>query len=1531
MSDPAADNPEPEPTRENVNPQSVEGLFLAALEKRTPAERAQFLDETCGADLEQRRRVEALLLAYDDAGSFLEKSPVGSGTAEPLSLDFLTPSDDPNLLGTLGDYQVQEVIGQGGMGIVFRALDPKLNRIVAIKVMSPLLAVNPNARKRFLREAQAAAAVSHPHIVTIHAVDEATLPYLVMEYVVGQSLQEKLDKVGSLKVTEILRIGNQIAEGLAAAHKQGLIHRDIKPANILLENGVERVKITDFGLARAVDDVTITKTGEVSGTPQYMSPEQASGDRVDQRSDLFSLGAVMYAMCTGRSPFRASNLAAVVRRVCDDTPRPIQDVNEEIPEWLIEIIECLLEKQPEHRIQTASEIAELLGAHLARVQQPGAVPPLERKPSPQPRPQPEPRRPQPAPAAVPSARPMASEAQHAHETDPRVFMPVGHALLFLGGMIAFSEAHAPFSFLISAATSVFLGGLIGLVVYEAERRKATPFLSLKMSDALSLPAAFAGGTLLMQMLFYLGVIPDFPRALLYILFGIGFTVYFVRGLSKRDPRLLQEFQPPAETVAAEHQPSETSMSVSSVELKKAGTPAAYIIAIVFGLVLGAVIGIKMISPGTLESHLTYDVMNKIFKFTLTLVVILMIAAAFYRTRTDNKPLPFATWFLSTSALFMTLALSFITTAVVRAAPPGTEFTSMEGSLLAASVLAVLSVAGFAIRGQWKYFVSKGPEYVEAVKRNDARMLTATGIGIWVIMVVLYWMFSTGFYHPEFLAQEKWQFLPLAILSLTGGLFVTAGFLMERSLKADSAAQPPRQDGTPHVSVGNSVPPGASRGSRLDWFAVWAGATMMLLPMFVWISGWSAGMHMQAKIMDAALLLTLFFGPVGLLVLIFGAQNLVQPGSKSQKILDGLFLLACLCLGPLGILLYLAHYLKRRDKPSEEKTHPTPVAPDDDLFENEHRRSNKRVILGVLFVLSLLLMPMLYMHFWIHLQPAEKIWVSTWGVRLTVVCGMFIAAYLIKRKAASAARNNPWNIMGWVTAVVASTFAFTLLMQQIGPAEYVNRKQRVFEIDGQAPTKTYISKETGEKVEVYAAPTLVQKGKLGERAAAEKRPQLGAILLSGQEPGLRAGIFPVDKTQIMMDVFGFADRFYTLEPLLVELPPGKYLIRVSSQNAGWEIERENPKYDLEEVEVQPGAIVVPVKITRDFAKLAEQHPDWSQRGLFKFRWRYGKLGTFQIFTLTASQAKAVQELFKAYATDQPEVDEQTLLKAAREDGEADSPKSLKDLFNEGQHPAWDQLIVPGKAAGTWRLVKLKPLPLPNQSPFPSQNPFSNNKNQLPADESKQTAGGALILSLEDGLTADVKLSDPPQDPAEKPWMSTRQMGDKSVFEMAPGNYQIEVSSQAAGWEIAGKPAHYVDSLIAVKPGTVTQQKINHDFRKMAEQHPDWNKGDRFPFRWPEPEDGMRIVHPLSAPQARVVQQLLLALAAGKPEVVEAELLKTVNQEFQLVPYQSLTELFSTQQVPFWESLITRGKNKETWRLTEPKFQQKKQRTMGSGIF
>ena len=175
-----------------------------------------------------------------------------------------------------------------------------------------------------------------------------------------------------------MRIGSQIADGLAAAHKQGLVHRDIKPANILLENGIERVKITDFGLARSVDDAHITRTGEVSGTPQYMSPEQALGQHVDHRSDLFSLGCVLYAMCAGRPPFRGDNVAVVVRRICDDTPRPISEINPEIPGWLILTIERLLAKDPAQRFQSAAEVADVLSGQLAHAQQPqrGHIPSL---------------------------------------------------------------------------------------------------------------------------------------------------------------------------------------------------------------------------------------------------------------------------------------------------------------------------------------------------------------------------------------------------------------------------------------------------------------------------------------------------------------------------------------------------------------------------------------------------------------------------------------------------------------------------------------------------------------------------------------------------------------------------------------------------------------------------------------------------------------------------------------------------------------------------------------------------------------------------------------------------------------------------------------------------------------------------------------------------------------------------------------------------------------------------------------------------
>src|SRR5262249_42456348 len=149
---------------------------------------------------------------------------------------------------------------------------------------------------------------------------------------------KKLDRTGQLPLNEILRIGLQIATGLAAAHRQGLVHRDVKPSNILLENGVERVKITDFGLARAGDDASLTQSGVVAGTPMYMSPEQADALPVDFHSDLFSLGSVLYAMCTGHAPFRAPTIMAVLKRVCEATPRPVREINPELPAWLGDLV-----------------------------------------------------------------------------------------------------------------------------------------------------------------------------------------------------------------------------------------------------------------------------------------------------------------------------------------------------------------------------------------------------------------------------------------------------------------------------------------------------------------------------------------------------------------------------------------------------------------------------------------------------------------------------------------------------------------------------------------------------------------------------------------------------------------------------------------------------------------------------------------------------------------------------------------------------------------------------------------------------------------------------------------------------------------------------------------------------------------------------------------------------------------------------------------------------------------------------------------
>jgi WD40 repeat protein len=279
-------------------------------------------------------------------------------------LALLAPPERPGEIGRLGPYAVLGVIGRGGMGVVLKAHDESLRRPVAIKVLAPQLAAAPAARERFLREARAAAAVRNEHVVAIHAVEEAYgLPFLVMEYLPGETLQERIERGGPLGPEEVVRIGRAAAEGLAAAHARGLVHRDVKPSNILLEAG--RAKITDFGLARAAGDATLTYSGHVVGTPRYMSPEQADCGPVDGRADLFSLGCVLYAVCTGQAPFDGEGPLAVLRQVCEREPTPVREVNPAMPGWLAAVIARLMAKHSAERFQSAAEVAEVLAKRQA--------------------------------------------------------------------------------------------------------------------------------------------------------------------------------------------------------------------------------------------------------------------------------------------------------------------------------------------------------------------------------------------------------------------------------------------------------------------------------------------------------------------------------------------------------------------------------------------------------------------------------------------------------------------------------------------------------------------------------------------------------------------------------------------------------------------------------------------------------------------------------------------------------------------------------------------------------------------------------------------------------------------------------------------------------------------------------------------------------------------------------------------------------------------------------------------------------------
>jgi len=333
----------------------------------------EFLIEVAGGSrvLEQATLMlssSAELPQWTDAQSSLVGSRFEnkSNSNHAVDLSVLGPTDDPASMGRIGNYEIQGIIGRGGMGIVFRALDSALSRNVALKVLDPALASVAAARKRFALEARAMAAISHEYVVPVYTVDEHRgLPYFAMEYVPGGTLESRIRKLGPLEVPAILRIARQIALALSSAHECGLVHRDIKPANILLDRGVERVRVADFGLARVNSDASATRSGFIAGTPQFMAPEQVRGETCTAQSDLFSLGTVMYAMCTGHSPFRSESIYGSMQRIVHEEPRSICEQVPSIPDWLEGFIFKLLSKDPGGRFPDAVSVAKLLEKEIA--------------------------------------------------------------------------------------------------------------------------------------------------------------------------------------------------------------------------------------------------------------------------------------------------------------------------------------------------------------------------------------------------------------------------------------------------------------------------------------------------------------------------------------------------------------------------------------------------------------------------------------------------------------------------------------------------------------------------------------------------------------------------------------------------------------------------------------------------------------------------------------------------------------------------------------------------------------------------------------------------------------------------------------------------------------------------------------------------------------------------------------------------------------------------------------------------------------
>ena len=344
----------------------IKALLDAVLD-RVPGERTAYLNEACRDDPALRREVEALVEAGEEAPAFLEGQALAF--AHPFLPGLLAAYEKgPDLYGLIGQvvghYRILEKLGGGGMGVVYKALDTKLDRSVALKFLPPHLSMDEEAKARFIHEAKAASALDHVNIGYIHEIDETDdgQLFIAMAFYAGETLKKKITR-GPLPIDEALDYAVQIAEGLGRAHEAGIIHRDIKPANVMVtEEGL--VKIVDFGLAKMAD-VSLTQTGTTLGTVAYMSPEQAQGEAVDQRTDLWSLGVVLYELLTGERPFRGDYAEAIIYAIRHDEPEPITALRPEVPEDLARIVENLLRKDREARYASA----EALLADLQAIKQ----------------------------------------------------------------------------------------------------------------------------------------------------------------------------------------------------------------------------------------------------------------------------------------------------------------------------------------------------------------------------------------------------------------------------------------------------------------------------------------------------------------------------------------------------------------------------------------------------------------------------------------------------------------------------------------------------------------------------------------------------------------------------------------------------------------------------------------------------------------------------------------------------------------------------------------------------------------------------------------------------------------------------------------------------------------------------------------------------------------------------------------------------------------------------------------------------------